>query len=241
MYGLGRHEITRVENIERSSTYLLKYISKNLNIKDDENKLKDNTKGNTFHGWRTYNSINVYTYSKTSIPKYIFSKVSNVLRLDIQDGSNILEVIESIINLQINIYENKQIISTKEILKENARYDVLIEKEKVSKTVKLGDWIVPKMDILRKSFIEHTCEQMKINTDELLELTYNWGIENEYIYDDDLYDYRTTDLKYTILQDMLYEIADTETLTSYKIITFTLYDKKTDKKLYDKNDYELLT
>ena len=239
-HGLGRAEITRIKDIKRSATYLTKYISKSIKPDNSKGNTKGNTIGNMYDGWKKYNKINVYTYSRVAIPRYIFSRVSNVLRLDIQDNENILEVIENLIDINQTIYEGGEIINTKSITKSNSRYNVIITKEKVLRNERQEEL----QDLIRLYKINGSTKELQealhIDSQTLWDEVIDNALENGVIDKVLLYNPYGRQKEYEMLVNWLYDKEDILTYVSYRLTDFIVYDKKTDKVIYDKNDYELV-
>ena len=71
---LGRYEIQEIQDISRSTSYLLKYINKNTNPKNDKDY-------HFFNGWKKVNRIRVFTISSLGLERYLFSKINHHTRL----------------------------------------------------------------------------------------------------------------------------------------------------------------
>ncbi len=238
--GLGRADLTRIKDIKRSAVYLTKYISKSIKPEPTNGITDCITNGDSFDGWKKYNKINVYTYSRIAIPRYIFKKVSNVLRLKVENGENILELIESLIDIHIDIHYDNEIINTKITPNDNSRYSIKIDKEKVIRKDIQFEYDLLLSPVLRLNYLKQICRMYDTTTVDMWSKTraYLYDIEElETIYD--WWDISDTD-KYHYLYEYLNNQIEETTVISYRIKTFTIYDKKYDKIIYDKNDYELL-
>ena len=65
---LGIYKIELIENITRSSSYILKYAKKSFNFTNDNFKV--------YYGWRLANKIRAYTFTRQFISRDIFNKIS---------------------------------------------------------------------------------------------------------------------------------------------------------------------
>lgn len=252
---MGRYECKRVDNIKRSSTYLLKYISKSIDPKNTNGLSNGNTNGSTFHGWKTTHKIRAYTYSQVSIPRYIFSKVSNVIRLEIQNNDNILEVIESLIDIQINNINEHGVCHTECITQSNSRYEVVIDKQRVVRHEGKNDYsYLLTMDRYKESSLLYL-ETNDKTLDEFYDNMTLWrddieGIDEietffmTYINGFLVYDYKdckeeSYEDNYLKEYEYLCMIDEQINVVSYVITNFTIYDKKKNTMIYDKSDYEI--
>jgi len=102
-YGLGKqHKIEVIKDNKKASSYLLKYIRKNLDG-------TDKTTAHLINGWKKSNRIRVYTHSQASIPKYIFQRISRTLQLEVDKGQNVLEEIEKLCKISIRYREGNEV------------------------------------------------------------------------------------------------------------------------------------
>ena len=120
-FGLGnQYDIEVIKDIKRSATYLLKYIKKNLSGECIRTT-------HLIDGWKRDNKIRIYTYSNMSIPKYIFQKISRVVKEKIIEGENVLEVIENLCNITVSTNDGGN-ISIKNYIGKSIKYEVEIFK-----------------------------------------------------------------------------------------------------------------
>lgn len=65
---LGRNDIEEIEDITRSSSYLLKYVQKSTNPESEKDF-------HFFNGWKKKNKIRAFTHSNLDLERYIFKKL----------------------------------------------------------------------------------------------------------------------------------------------------------------------
>jgi len=125
---IGRVEVEQLENIERTVSYLLKYIKKSLNSNHSIDK-------HLLNGWKKKNKIRIFTMSNVSIPRYVYKKLYMFLGTTIKkvEGKqfNYLKEFEKICDINVKTYFNEELISNKDFGNENGRYSIIIEKEKI--------------------------------------------------------------------------------------------------------------
>jgi hypothetical protein len=131
---IGRFEYELIDNINKCSGYLLKYIGKSIGCNNE-----DLDYYHLMNGWKTYNKIRNFTYSRgLAIPRYIFDKVSKVLKLkigkDYEEGDNILKVVEEIIDIYQVIFDSENNIKKSERISYKSLYNICIVKEKIVKS-----------------------------------------------------------------------------------------------------------
>jgi hypothetical protein len=125
---LGRYDIVEIEDIKKSSAYILKYINKTNNPQSEE-------QFHYFNGWKKMNKIRVFTHSITKLPRYIFKKVNSILKFskDLKDKNPISEVLLNCdISVAIKNVLNKEKSSFKKLGTPGARYRIEIKKDYLS-------------------------------------------------------------------------------------------------------------
>ncbi|MFX4234268.1 hypothetical protein ACOL24_10515, partial [Aliarcobacter butzleri] len=65
---LGIYKLEIIENITRSSSYILKYAKKSFDFTNDNFKV--------YYGWRLVNKIRAYTFTRQFITRDLFNKIS---------------------------------------------------------------------------------------------------------------------------------------------------------------------
>lgn len=260
---LGRLDIEEIEDITRTTSYILKYIQKNTNPGSEE-------EFHFFNGWKKKNRIKVFTHSYSKLERYVFKKVNTILKLskDLEEKNIINEVLEQC-NIRITTKcETKQTIKFKRHFNNNANYDVIVNRtraisEKVDEQ-KLFD-LMQKMNakIVYKNFdkcvefFSETHFQKKLNeVNEESEKLVNAIFESENCeykkdaqirlnYLHNLYSkIKNNKEKYKIgvrYNDFI-KYFESELLTktySYTINNFQIIDKDTNEILYNKKDFKL--
>ncbi|MEV9644238.1 replication endonuclease [Aliarcobacter butzleri] len=120
---LGRYQIEEIKDILRSTSYLLKYINKNTNPKNEEDY-------HFFNGWKKTNKIRVFTISNLGLERYLFSKINQHTQLSkrLQNKNPISHILENC-DISVSTKDN----STKEIKVKKyenmeARYDIKVQR-----------------------------------------------------------------------------------------------------------------
>lgn len=65
---LGIHKIELIQNITRSSSYILKYVKKSFDFNNDNFKV--------YYGWQLANKVRAYTFTRQFISRDLFNKIS---------------------------------------------------------------------------------------------------------------------------------------------------------------------
>lgn len=139
--GIGEHKIEVINDTSRSSSYLLKYIQKTTNPKNEE-------EFHFFNGWKKVNKIRIFTSSSSILDKAIYKKINTITKLS--NGLDNKNAIQNVLdNCQIKIKQNeydidedfdyiKQGSKTKIKGNKNGRYKVKVVKEKINKIKYVG-------------------------------------------------------------------------------------------------------
>ncbi|RLA77679.1 MAG: hypothetical protein DRG78_16835 [Epsilonproteobacteria bacterium] len=227
---LGRYDIEQIEDINRSSSYLLKYVQKSTNPKSEQDF-------HFFNGWKKQNKIRVFTHSNLELPRYIFKKVNSILKLSegLKDKNPISEVLE-----QCHIIVNTKDKSTKEITTKiysnnsNSKYKVVINRtrkiheieEKIKTYTQKTTFGIndPKRMVLFEKIEDYEiCEAFQSGDN----YSNNFYDENIIETKDKIYDYKINDFKIQNIGsgEILYNKNDFMLLDKYK---YKLYLNKLD-------------
>lgn len=184
---LGRYDIDEIKDITRGTSYLLKYIQKNTNPKNDEDF-------HFFNGWKKKYGIRVFTHSNIELERYIFKKVNSVLKLSkgLENKNPITEVLNQC-NITINIksqYSNDTRVKRYTNLKKQ-RYEVVIEKTKITNYRHIDGWY--KKDSNKRNFskrilindivFEHCTKLEIVQTYKINKFIIKDTLTNEILYD----------------------------------------------------------
>ena len=120
---LGRYEIDVIKDISRSTSYLLKYINKNTNPKNEENY-------HFFNGWKKTNKIRVFTISNLGLERYLFSKINHHTQLSkrLENKNPISHILQNCNILVSTIDNSTKEIKVKKYENIEARYDVEVKR-----------------------------------------------------------------------------------------------------------------
>ena len=120
---LGRYEIDVIKDISRSTSYLLKYINKNTNPKNEEDY-------HFFNGWKKTNKIRVFTISNLGLERYLFSKINHHTRLSkrLENKNPISHILQNCNILVSTIDNSTKEIKVKKYENIEARYDVEVKR-----------------------------------------------------------------------------------------------------------------
>lgn len=139
--GIGEHKIEVINDTSRSSAYLLKYIQKTTNPKNEE-------EFHFFNGWKKVNKIRVFTSSSSILDKAIYKKINTITKLSNGlDNKNAIQNVLDNCNIkikqkEIDIDEDFDFIEKKAKTKTkgnpNGRYKVKVVKEKINKMKYIG-------------------------------------------------------------------------------------------------------
>ncbi|MCT7486284.1 replication endonuclease [Aliarcobacter cryaerophilus] len=233
---LGRYEFEEIQDISRSTSYLLKYINKNTNPKNDKDY-------HFFNGWKKVNRIRVFTISSLGLERYLFSKINHHTRLSkrLENKNPINHILQN-----CNIVVSTRDIRTKEIkLKKyenlESRYDVKVERtrRRKQKIIEVPEEIINiflnQNQYLSNKLLHTTLENDKLAQNNFSELL-NFILEK-------IYNKATHEQKLKVLiENIKYKnkpiINDMEELRSIEVEKF----KKTLKSRYIKyinDNYEL--
>ena len=213
---LGRYDIEKIQDITRSTSYLLKYVQKTTNPQNENDF-------HFFNGWKKKNKIRVFTHSNLDLSRYIFKKVNSVLKLsknlvDKNPISEILKHCDIIINTKD---KHTRDISTKEHENLNGRYRVIINRTRSVYKVKEKTTICTQ----KTSFgIDDKKRQVLFEKIEDYEIDESFQVGDNYkynFYDEDI-------------------IETNEKIYDYKINNFIIIDLSTNEILYNKSDFMLL-
>ena len=120
---LGRYEIEEIKDISRSTSYLLKYINKNTNPKNEEDY-------HFFNGWKKTNKIRVFTISNLGLERYLFSKINHHTQLSkrLENKNPISHILQNCNILVSTIDNSTKEIKVKKYENIEARYDVEVKR-----------------------------------------------------------------------------------------------------------------
>ena len=212
-----KFKIEVIKDIERSASYLLKYIVKTTNSKNEQDF-------HFFNGWKKKNKIRVFTHSNLDLPRFIFKKVNSVLKLskDLKDKNPITKILENC-DIIVNTKDKKtRDIKTKEYGNINGKYRIIINKTRSVYKTKEKTTIYNEVKI--NDFINISPKNRKIMTTSI---TIFKGEKDEMDIDID-----------ELLEEI--NIEKNEKIYNYKINVFKIIDLSTNETLYNKNDFMLL-
>lgn len=120
---LGIYEIDVIKDISRSTSYLLKYINKNTNPKNEENY-------HFFNGWKKTNKIRIFTISNLGLERYLFSKINHHTQLSkrLENKNPISHILQNCNILVSTIDNSTKEIKVKKYENIEARYDVEVKR-----------------------------------------------------------------------------------------------------------------
>lgn len=200
---LGRYDIEEIKDIKRSSAYLLKYVAKNTNPKDEKSF-------HFFNGWKKKNKIRVFTHSNLELPRYIFKKVNSVLKLSkgLKDKNPISKILEN-----CDIIVNTKDKNTKEIITKNynskyKKYKVIINRVRSVYKIKEKTTIYTQKTSFK---IGDKYKKRHLLGDEIYE-------SEDFETNEKIYNYKINEFKILDLQtkEVLYNKNDFMTLDDYK-------------------------
>lgn len=238
---LGKeYDIQRIDNIKRTSAYILKYIQKNF---QDENMKK------AYFGWRWHNKVRAYTFSKTYLNRGIFDKISFHLQKSLHKDEDFVEyfgtdnfykIVDMFtsINIETIDVETGEISETKKQSSEDDLFVVNIKRERYIQE----DIFIDKIKNLKKLTIY---QDKNIITSQLL----NDNLYNSFKYFvfniTTVNDNRLEDEEYFSLLDEFLNSLDNTKRYIYKTISYQIYKKAPNNLarydcVYDKQDWELI-
>lgn len=128
----SQFDIEKINNISRTSSYILKYMQKSFT--NSENK-------KAYYGWKWYNKIRAFTFSKSYLNREIFDKISFHFSKDILkdeefinefNTNNYYKIVDMFTSFNIKIFDKNILVNTSDIkAKETDLFIVNIEKERI--------------------------------------------------------------------------------------------------------------
>lgn len=229
-----------IKDQKRSATYLLKYIKKNL---DGSNQHL----AHMIDGWKKDNKIRIYTHSQISIPKFIFQKLSRVLKLEVAQGENILEKVEALVDVTIN-YRDGDSTHQKTFKPSSAKYRAFVDIEITKKTVLKDESISDLISDMRmkREFTVDFYRDLRFGLADFFLFVHSVDdIENDLIYlNPQTFDYTLYFSRYTYSEMIdLFELYvsqsfDMKEIKIYTVKEFLIEDDL--KVYYKKSDFELM-
>ncbi|WP_419774464.1 replication endonuclease [Halarcobacter sp.] len=260
---LGRLDIENIKDINKTTSYILKYIQKNTNPKNEEQY-------HFFNGWKKKNRIKVFTHSYSKMERYVFKKVNTILKLSsgLEEKNAINEVLEQC-NIRITTKcETTQKIKFKRHFNANANYDVIVNRtrtisEKIDEQKlfnlmqKMNAKIVYKnfnkcVEFFSETHFQNKLDKINEESEKLVNA----------IFESDNYEYKKdAQIRLNYLHNLYSKIKnnkekyrvgvrysdfikcfESELLTktySYTINNFQIIDKDTNEIIYNKKDFKL--
>jgi len=238
---LGKeYDIERIDNIKRTSAYILKYIQKNY---EDEDMKR------TYIGWRWSNKIRAYTFSKTYLNREIFDRISFHLKKDLYKDEDFVEYFGT-----DNYYKIVDMFTTINIETFDVETGEITENKKDSAE---DDLFVVK--IKRERYVKDDVFQNKITYLKLLTELKDIEIISKQLKKDNLYnsfkyfvfdittlnDMNIEDNEYIVLLLQFLDNLKNTTQYIYKTISYQIYKKAPNNiarydLVYDKKDWQLI-
>lgn len=137
---LGIYKLEIIENISRSSSYILKYAKKSFDFRNDNFKV--------YYGWRLANKIRAYTFTRQFISRDLFNKISFHFSKDFIFDEDSFDEFETknlykLINNFTQLYQETINSETGEITKKEKTFDeddmFIVNLSKNRKTIKNCD------------------------------------------------------------------------------------------------------
>ena len=250
---IGQHKIEVLKDTSRGCAYLLKYIQKTTNPKNEDDF-------HFFNGWKKANKIRVFTSSSSVLNREVYRRINTTLKLskDLENKTPLEAILENceIITNQNNvemlddgtyIKSEKQ---TKEKTKGNkeGRYKVFVQKEKVSKNMHINKECTNILNSKKYNFDKNKIlsgsELEFLKYVEIVKNTYKIKInEKEFLNRFEIYKQKMDYRGYiqTCVKSLIYELFfDIKIRKSmYSLKNLTIFDKTTNTKLYEKQAFEI--
>ena len=238
---LGKeYDIQRIENIKRTSAYILKYIQKNF--EDEEMK-------RAYFGWRWFNKVRAYTFSKTYLNREIFDKISFHLQKTLHKDEDFVEYFGTdnfykivdmftMINIETIDTETGEVTETR---KESTEDDLFVVNIKRQREV-VEDVFVDKIENLKKlaMYKDINIITSQLKNDNLYNsfkyFVFDTIMLNDMHLEDDEY--------FSLLNQFLNSLDNTKRYI-YKTTNYQIYKKAPNNLarydcVYDKKDWELI-
>ncbi len=163
--GLGKSfDIEEIQDLAKSSSYLLKYVRKNTNAKAEESF-------RVFNGWKKAHKIRVFTCSiLAGLERFLYKKIKNNTSItrDLKENPIIKILNECNIEITTTCKTTKQ-VKTKINKVDNAKFLIEVQKERVQvKDKKELDTIKDFVETLENDFL-YCAKNNKLLEDSLLD------------------------------------------------------------------------
>ena len=238
---LGKeYDIERIDNIKRTSAYILKYIQKNYENEDMKR---------AYIGWRWYNKIRAYTYSKTYLNREIFDKISFHLQKNLHKDEDFVEYFGT-----DNFYKIVDMFTSINIETIDTESGEIVESKKQASE---DDLFV--VNIRRKRHIQDDVFANKVLNLKKLVILQDIPIITEQLKKDNLYnsfkyfvfdttalnDMHVEDDEYIALLKQFLDGLKNSKRYMYSIIDYQIYKKASNNLarydcVYDKKDWQLV-
>jgi hypothetical protein len=237
-HGMGvQNELEVIDDASRSSAYLLKYIKKSYDASNPET-------ARMIDGWKKSNRIRVFTSSNISVPRYVFEKVSQKLKMKVERGENILKIIEDLIRVDVVHYRIDGSIYKTRKYGNGTDIKVYIEKVQLFKRP-LDEDVKEYLSKLRYNNNTNVIYNPFCTPSELYfhAIEYLSIMEKVIYFDHTRFDYENwlKTLDYSVLEEIFIDYVFehyTRYSRQWKVRRFTIDDAF--GNVYDSDDYELV-
>lgn len=238
---LGKeYDIQRIDNIKRTSAYILKYIQKNFENEDMKR---------AYFGWRWFNKIRAYTFSKTYLNREIFDKISFHLQKTLHKDEDFVEyfgtdnfykIVDMFtsINIETVDTETGEVSQTKKQSTEDDLFVVNIKRERQVKE----NIFIDKIENLKKltSYKDSKIINSQLVNDNLYNSFKYFVFDTTMLNDTHL----DTDEYFLLLNQFLISLDNSKQYI-YKTISYHIYKKAPNNIarydcVYNKLDWELI-
>ncbi|NUW25335.1 replication endonuclease [Arcobacter butzleri] len=250
---IGQHKIEILKDTSRGCSYLLKYVQKTTNPQNEDDF-------HFFNGWKKANKIRVFTSSNSVLNREIYRRINTTLKLSKGlEGKTPLEcVLENceIITNQNNVemLDDGTYIKSKKQTKEKTkgnkegRYKVFVQKEKVSKNMYINKECTNILNSKKYDFDKNKIlsgsELEFLKYIKVVKNTYKVEInEKEFLNRFETYKQKMDFKGYvqscikSLVSELFFDIKIRKSMYSLK--NLTIFDKTTNTKLYEKQDFEI--
>lgn len=235
-------EIEEIKDLSRSSSYLLKYIRKNTNVEDCE-------KFRIFNGWKKAHKIRIFTCSILSgLERFLYKKIKNNTNItkNLKENPIIKILNECNINIVTTCKTTKQ-VKTKTNAVENAKYSIIVKKERVQNKDKEEKELVKDfVDYLRNDFWKAKNNEscLLFCQDKFDLFTKSFFVDNEKFLNtinNFYYKYFVIDFNFkTFFKDLEFTLHNcVKNVHSYRVVDLKIFEhiNATLVKKYDKEEY----
>lgn len=250
---IGQHKIEVLKDTSRGCSYLLKYVQKTTNPKNEDDF-------HFFNGWKKANKIRVFTSSSSVLDREIYRRINTTLKLsrDLENKTPLEAILENceIITNQNNVemLDDGTYIKSKKQTKEKTkgnkegRYKVFVQKEKISKNMHINkectNILNSKKNNFDKNKILSGSELDFLKYIEVVKNTYKVEInEKEFLNRFKIYKQKMDFKGYvqscikTLVSELFFDVKIRKSMYSLK--NLIIIDKATNTKLYEKQAFKI--